>query len=291
MADANLKLGNVIEVPSADVAPGFITTTNPDALSPVPAGFAIDIFISTGPGTYLLGADYAERVLSSVLFELEDQAGMSTTVIAEFHPDIDEGLVVRTEPAGPTELEVGSEITVYISDGPEPIDVPSVVGLTEAEATALLSPLGLSIEVIGTTQEGVPGQITAQSPTTGTQLAPGEVITVIVAVEPDSAFVTLGITIVNDNGGTATASDFSITLDGNTVSWNTPLQVDIGTHLASAGGLTGYTVSSWSGDCSVGGSVTVIANDSAVCTIVMDDIPPVTTTTTIPPTTTTTIAP
>ncbi len=282
LAEVGLRLGDVKEVPSADIPFGFITGSNPDALSPVVANFPVDIFISTGPGNYLLGEDYRGQVLSAVRFELEDQAGMNVTVTKEFDPDIEEGFVTRTDPAGPAELEVGSDITIYVSDGPEPQPIPNIIGLTEEEAGILLDPLGITILVIDTTQTGTPDQITAQSPLEGTLMVPGDVITVVVAVEPDSATITLSIIINNTGGGTAVPGDFAVTLDGGSVAWDTPLQVAVGGHVAFTSTISDYEIGSWSGGCSSNGVITVSAGATTTCSITFTFVPPP------PPTTTTT---
>lgn len=65
----------------------------------------------------------------------------------EFSDDIDEGYVIRTEPAAGDMVLKESIITVYISDGPEnkTVPVPYIIGKAKADASAMLKEVGLSL--------------------------------------------------------------------------------------------------------------------------------------------------
>lgn len=81
-------------------------------------------------------------------------------------------------------------------------------------------------------------------------------------------------TVVNDNGGTATASNFTPSVDGTAKSWNTVISLNAGAHKASETNLAGYKASAWGGDCSADGSVTLALGEAKTCTITNDDIAP-----------------
>jgi serine/threonine-protein kinase len=57
--------------------------------------------------------------------------------------------VIRTEPAS-GELAEGEPFTMHVSDGPTPADLPAIVGLTRADAEALLADEQLGLNVAGT---------------------------------------------------------------------------------------------------------------------------------------------
>jgi hypothetical protein len=89
--------------------------------------------------------------------------------------------------------------------------------------------------------------------------------------------------VVNDNGGTATAADFTLTADGtdaNDISGTSPvdsgatLQAD--TWALSESGPNGYTASAWVcvGGTQNGSNITVGIGGEATCTITNDDIAP-----------------
>ncbi len=57
--------------------------------------------------------------------------------------DVKEGNVVKTDPEGGTAVEVGSDVTVYVSAGPAEVAVPDVSGQTESLARQTLDEAGL----------------------------------------------------------------------------------------------------------------------------------------------------
>jgi serine/threonine-protein kinase len=99
------------------------------------------------------------------------------------------GTVMEIRP-GPGELvEKGSDVLIIVSDGPEPVRVPAVVGRTEAQATNTLTEQGLVPNVnYVDVPAGSPddGRVIAQSLPPGSQVDPGTAITITVgeAVAP-----------------------------------------------------------------------------------------------------------
>ena len=55
---------------------------------------------------------------------------------SEASDTIDKGNVTRTDPPVGTKVPVGSRVTVYISTGPATVQVPNLVGKSEADAIA-----------------------------------------------------------------------------------------------------------------------------------------------------------
>ncbi|MBQ1484173.1 MAG: PASTA domain-containing protein, partial [Eubacterium sp.] len=68
-------------------------------------------------------------------------------------------------------------INIVIAKARSTVTVPSLISYTVDEARTLLANLGLAIEVnYVDSATGVPGQIIGQSPTGGTEVAPGTTI-------------------------------------------------------------------------------------------------------------------
>ncbi|MEU5866241.1 Stk1 family PASTA domain-containing Ser/Thr kinase [Nonomuraea sp. NPDC047529] len=80
----------------------------------------------------------AERTATSKGFKIHKVAG-------EYDEDTAEGLVLRTDPEGKTELESGGTITLVPSLGPKRVIVPSVKGLTSDEARVKIAEAGLTV--------------------------------------------------------------------------------------------------------------------------------------------------
>lgn len=107
---------------------------------------------------------------------------------------------------------------------------------------------------------------------------------------PTPSFATLHVIkhVLNDNGGTATASSFTLHVKGSGTSGlsdvvgspaagvespGTSYSLTAGTYVVSEDVFSGYT-SSFSGDCNIGGSITLSSGDNKTCTITNDDIAP-----------------
>ena len=107
--------------------------------------------------------------------------------------DAKEGEVVAQDPEAGGEAPEGSSVTISVVGAPEAIAVPDVVGLSEDAATAKLEKAGLRANP-RTKEDGSvkPGNVIAQSPEAGTELAPDSRVDIIVAVAPaESSQVTV----------------------------------------------------------------------------------------------------
>lgn len=83
--------------------------------------------------------------------------------------------------------------------------------------------------------------------------------------------------VINDNGGTATTSDFTLFIDGATTTSGIATSTTAGTHVVSETQNGNYT-GAFGGDCDSNGNVTLAAGESKNCTITNNDNPPVATT-------------
>jgi hypothetical protein len=111
-------------------------------------------------------------------------------------------------------------------------------------------------------------------PLTGTatiNLKEGENVTCTFGNRQQAARLTLHKTVVNDNGGSATASSFQAKISGNNVPWDVAQTLLPGSYTASEVELAGYTASDWGGDCAADGSVTLSDGDNKTCSITNDD--------------------
>jgi hypothetical protein len=108
-------------------------------------------------------------------------------------------------------------------------------------------------------------------------IPPGETRTCIVTNDDETAHLKLVKTVTNNNGGTAVATDFTLSAAGPTPisgAGGADRDVDAGTYTLSETNVAGYTAGSWS--CS-GGSFTapnklaLALGQSATCTINNDD--------------------
>lgn len=100
--------------------------------------------------------------------------GLEPIVEEEFSNDINEGLVIRTEPEHNSEVTKSTKVKIYKSKGKEimTIEVPNVVGKTKAAATKLLTDAGL---ILGTIEPSdltdIKDSIISQDPAAGSKVA------------------------------------------------------------------------------------------------------------------------
>jgi hypothetical protein len=87
--------------------------------------------------------------------------------------------------------------------------------------------------------------------------------------------------VINDNGGTNVISDFSLFIDGNSVTSGVANVTTIGLHTVSEISDAGYTTTI-GGDCAADGTITLALGDVMTCTITNDDIAPTPTPTPTP---------
>jgi len=173
-------LGDVSDEPNATFAEGTVIRQTPGAGVLAGAGAAINLVISSGPETHILPvlAGETERDAVTALQRL----GLLSTIQDEFSNDVAEGLVIRTEPEAGEEVRSGDTILLVVSQGPRAVQVPNLLGQTPEQAEAILTDLGLTINVSDSTQPVVDasqdGLIVDQNPDAGAELFPGDVVTV-----------------------------------------------------------------------------------------------------------------
>ncbi|HEU0214204.1 MAG TPA: Stk1 family PASTA domain-containing Ser/Thr kinase [Jiangellaceae bacterium] len=112
------------------------------------------------------------------------------------------GTVIRQDPAPETRVDEGTAVNLTVAAAPETVPVPDgLVGSTQEEATAALQAAGLTVGTVTPDEESDedPGTVTATDPASGTEVAVGSAVNLVVASEPDQATVpsVIGRTLVD----------------------------------------------------------------------------------------------
>ena len=176
---AGLVLGTVEQIADDTVPAGQVISQDPPAGEDAAPGTAVNLVVSTGLQEFPIPDDLVGRSEGDVGFILGN-LGLSVVFDIEFSSEILKGFVVRTEPAAGVTVKKGDPVTVFVSDGPEPVVIPSVLGMTETEATAALEALDLQVRVAATRIEVDPeqdGLVVEQSPAADTEAEPGSTVT------------------------------------------------------------------------------------------------------------------
>lgn len=140
------------------------------------------------PPTTGLTVEEAQVALEEVGLQLGEP-------VAETSVDIDEGLVVRTDPLAGDVIAAGSEVALVISTGPAKIPVPELVGLPLEEAEQVLVGEGLELGEIGRSDSSRPrDEVLRSDPVFGDVLEEGTPVSLTAATGSNSTPEVIGLT-------------------------------------------------------------------------------------------------
>ena len=146
---------------------GYIYEQSRVAGRDVKVGNSITLYVSRGQKTVKI-PDLYESSVASAISSLKAQGFKVGETIKIADEKVAAGLVVKTDPERGVYANVGDEIIIYESTGAPTVyvDLPDVVGLTEADAKKRLEAEGLTVGTITTVDNSkLPkGYVVAQSP-------------------------------------------------------------------------------------------------------------------------------
>jgi serine/threonine-protein kinase len=156
-----------------------IMSQDPKVDTQVRSGSTIVVIVSGGLGQATVPnvqgqvANAAQQLLQTSPYNFV------VTLVNEPSSTIEQGRVIRTEPAIGAQSPAGSAITIFVSSGGNKVAVPQVEGQTEVDARALLATAGLTPDV---KYQDVPandiniGKVITQGTDAGTLVDPGFII-------------------------------------------------------------------------------------------------------------------
>jgi eukaryotic-like serine/threonine-protein kinase len=180
---ARLGLKSDIEAVESEAPPQSVVSHDPAAGDDVDKGSTVTLRVSSGPGTKIVPdvKGKTEKVAAKLLGD----AGFKYTRQDESSLSVAEGRAIRTDPAGGTEQPTGSRVQLFISTGPERVEVPGVVGLDVEDARDELSEAGLRAVVERVESDKPEDEVTGQNPTEGTEVDEGTRVTISVSKGTD----------------------------------------------------------------------------------------------------------
>jgi eukaryotic-like serine/threonine-protein kinase len=118
-------------------------------------------------------------------------------VVERVRNEADRDEVIGQDPQPGTELEVGSEVTLTVSDGPGTRGVPDVEGLTRRRARQRLRAAGFRVrERRESDEEVTEGRVIRTLPPIGSEVAVGSTVTIVLSTGPERVTVP---TVVGDD--------------------------------------------------------------------------------------------
>ena len=149
---------------------------DPKVDTQVRSGSTIAVIVSGGVGEATVPNIQGQISTAALQFLQSAPYNFIVTLAEEANATIEKGRVIRTEPAIGEPIAFGSPIIVFISKGGTKVAMPQVEGLTEADARAQLTAVGLTPDV---KYQEVPsgnandGKVVTQGTDAGTQIEAG----------------------------------------------------------------------------------------------------------------------
>ena len=133
------------------------------------------------------------------------QAGLTPEIEYEESTEYEQGIVMRASVEPGVMVEEGSNVILTVSSGSEGIEVPDVVGMTEAEAVATLGKSGFVVNKTEGFDEYIKaGSIITQSPEEGSMVPSGTTVTICISQGPEHVKVRVPDVIGQDEMGAMT---------------------------------------------------------------------------------------
>ena len=181
--EAGLQLSLGRQEFSSDVPAGHVIRQSPKQGTEVDQGSDLLVVLSRGPQLVQVPGvrgQPEERARN----ELTD-LGLVVKVDREYHDRLPKGEVIDQNPRAGTTIEVGKTVTLTVSRGKPPVEVPNVEGRSEDEAAAVITGAGLAVKVVTDFSDDVPrGDVISQNPKSGTIVRKGDTITIVVSRGP-----------------------------------------------------------------------------------------------------------
>ncbi|HEL2057926.1 TPA: Stk1 family PASTA domain-containing Ser/Thr kinase [Streptococcus suis] len=262
---AGLLVGNVTSEASTEIPEGSVIRTNPAANSSKREGSTVDIVVAVEEAVNI--PDLVGKDAETAQAELEN-LGFEVVLKEDYSDTVSAGKVIKTSPNANTSHQKGTTVTVTVSKGVEPVEVPDVTGKSLSEATQLLKSAGL---IVGTTTEEFSvqvesGYVISSDPVATTTLEKGTAVNLVVskgqaAVMPDFGVLqvsyaearrqlqALGVDVTTiekfvDNAYTSTTGDLVVGQSpgaGESITGTVTLYVTVASSSSSSTSSTGTT--------------------------------------------------
>jgi len=182
LSKMDLSVGAIQEDFNDTIADDYIISQDPPANTEVAKGTDVKLLVSKGSRPlkvpYLISktATEARQILSSMGLVIDKEE--------EYDDEIETERVIRQDPAQGVSIERGENVTVWVSQGPLLITVPSLIGLDEEEAKSKLQDAGFKSQVRdGISAPELNGKVVTQRPEADSTARKNSTVTIWVGRE------------------------------------------------------------------------------------------------------------
>jgi beta-lactam-binding protein with PASTA domain/predicted Ser/Thr protein kinase len=145
----------------------------------------VTLTVSAGPGSAKVPST-AGLTSTDAEGKLEE-AGFKAKLESVHSKDVEEGLVLKSEPSGGETATKGSTVVLRVSSGPKLAKVPVVVGSQRSLAVQQIRGRGFVPSVEEVESKQPQGQVIRQAPSAGSQLPPGSTVSITVSEGEEKA--------------------------------------------------------------------------------------------------------
>jgi serine/threonine-protein kinase len=167
---------------------GEVVAQDPEEGALKPIGTTVKLSVSSGgvkvkvPRVKGLTSEAAIKQLEDLQFQVN--------VVPQQDDVVPVNIVIRTSPKAGTRLDPNSVVTVVVSQGPAPVLVPDVSGLSQVEATQRLANAGFRVAATTEPSSSVPiGQVVRTQPSAGSPAAKDSTVTLVISSGPKQVTV------------------------------------------------------------------------------------------------------
>ncbi|HWE57047.1 MAG TPA: Stk1 family PASTA domain-containing Ser/Thr kinase [Acidimicrobiales bacterium] len=202
---SNLGFTNVKPVTqtSSSVAANDVISSDPGAGSTMKSNALLTLMVSAGPVQVSVPNVVGQPVATAE--QNLHAAGFVPTTQNAYSSTVKQGNVISTNPAGNTKAGQGSHVTVVVSGGTQPVQVPPVTNDSQAQAGQILGTAGLTVGTV--TQEPsstvAQGNVSGTNPPAGATVPQGSSVQLFVSSGPPQVNVP---DLSNDTKDQATAA-------------------------------------------------------------------------------------
>lgn len=180
----------------SDKQPGIVLSTNPAPTALVKKGDTVTIKVAEpAPVQQILVPEGLTGTTVANAEAILQSAGLQYTVVYRTST-AQKGTVLSTNPTSGTKINVGGSVALTVSSGPANVSVPSLIGLSQAQAGQVLGNAGLNVGVVtsqSSTQYAA-GLVVSSNPGTGQSVAPGSSVDIVVSTGTPATTTTTSTT-------------------------------------------------------------------------------------------------
>ncbi len=170
-------------MPSTTVPAGQVLQQSLDPGTKVKKGTNVTLRLSSGLPLRAVPA-VTGKTLADATSDLQRE-GLKVQVRHAYSDTVTKGLIVDQNPLAQQQIPYGSSVTITISDGKQPVQVPDVVGQSSGDAQSILVSRKLNPKLSQAYSTSVPaGDVISENPKSGTMLPIDSTVHLVISLGP-----------------------------------------------------------------------------------------------------------